>query len=139
MKQTTQLQIENSTHLETQKSLKKKIGKLEDHQGKLEKFYLKMKSKKYRNAGTQADLNEEYKRKVLQQVLNSSDFKSENEKPQVWDDASLGNCDDDINSFYINQSAMRETSRTMLRDESGSIVSTKNVETEPNLPTKSLR
>ena len=75
---------------------------MEEHQSKLEKFYLKMKSKKYRNSGIQVDLNEEYKRKVLQEVLNGSEFQSENGKPQVWDDASLGNCDDDINSFYIN-------------------------------------
>lgn len=38
---------------------------MDEHQGKLEKFYLKMKSKKFRNCGTQVDLNEEYKRKVL--------------------------------------------------------------------------
>lgn len=72
MKQTTQLQIENQTLLESQKSMKKKMQKMDDQTTKLEKFYQKMKNKKYRNCGTQADPNEEYKRKILQEVLNTS-------------------------------------------------------------------
>jgi hypothetical protein len=49
-----------------------------------------MKTKKFRNSGTQVDLSEEYKRKVLKEVLQNSDCKSE---LVVADDAS---------SFFMN-------------------------------------
>lgn len=53
MKQTTHLQIENSGLLDSLKQLKKKIQRSDEQQQKLEKFYSKMKTKKYRNCGVQ--------------------------------------------------------------------------------------
>lgn len=118
MKQTTQLQIENQTLLESQKSMKKKMQKMDDQTTKLEKFYQKMKNKKYRNCGTQADPNEEYKRKILQEVLNTSN--------QRWEEeANLEINGDEISSFYINQSSTmgKDTHRTLMDKDSDSTIS----------------